>query len=876
MTPINQQEYDFPVIDTDSYDDATAPMPSQVKPVQDIDTIKTPQRKHTNKQAKKESNEPSRWNEFLSFFTDKRTHAVIGIGFILFAAYVLIASLSYFVHGTEDQSAITAHSIEQLANNPGTVKNLGGPSGAVLSQVILTNSLGLGAIVMIFYIIMIGLALLRVKKIAFWQLTFKSLLIALTISMVAGLVTYNLDTPFLYGGQHGRWINTLLMNRFNVIGATLVSIFLVSAVVFIYINQIVSFYKAYRRRVEAFREQERQAKLEKEEELRKVKEGVTDDVLTQNDENNDTEPIKPENGVVGFTDTDENETTDHDPYRRNKDNETDEPPIITEEISDDDENEIQEPESGENSENIITLDTGGVTLDVKKEEIEVAENVMDKPFDPTAELSRYHFPPIDILKEYETKANNVDLAEQEENKQRIAKTLKDYGISISKIEATVGPTITLYEIIPVEGTRIQQIKRLGDDLMLSLAAMGIRIIAPIPGKGTIGIEVPNQDPQTVSIRSILSSKDFQECKYELPMAMGATISNKVYIADLAKMPHMLVAGATGQGKSVGLNTIIASLLYKKHPATLKFVLVDPKMVEFSLYSRLENHYLAKLPDEEDAIITSPEKVVNTLNSLCVEMDNRYSLLRDAGCRSVIEYNDKFTQRRLNPEKGHRYMPYIVIIVDEFADLIMTAGKEVETPIARIAQKARAVGMHMIIATQRPSTNVITGIIKANFPGRMAFKVAQGIDSKTILDRPGANQLIGKGDMLISQNGTLERVQCAFISTPEVEEICEIIESQPGYDHAYYLPEYFPDNANAGNAGAVTDRDPLFEEAARIIVQSGTASTSSLQRRYSIGYNRAGKIMDQMEAVGIVGPSMGGKPRQVLMDPMSLERLLESF
>ncbi len=412
--------------------------------------------------------------------------------------------------------------------------------------------------------------------------------------------------------------------------------------------------------------------------------------------------------------------------------------------------------------------------------------------------------------------------------------------------------------------------------MLSLAALGIRIIAPIPGKRTIGIEVPNSDPQTVSIRSILSSKAFQECDAELPMAMGTTISNKVYIADLTRMPHLLVAGATGQGKSVGLNTIIASLLYKKHPATLKFVLIDPKMVEFSLYKVIANHYLAKLPDEENAIITAPDRAVTVLQSLCVEMDNRYTLLSEAGCRSVKEYNAKFMQRRLNPEKGHRYMPYIVIIVDEFADLIMTAGKEIETPIARIAQKARAVGMHTIIATQRPSTNVITGVIKANFPARMAFKVAQGIDSKTIIDRPGANQLIGKGDMLISANGQLERVQCAFIDTPEVEAICKCIEEQPGYDHPYILPEYVPENSNVGNAGAVADRDPLFEEAARIIVQSGTASTSSLQRRYSIGYNRAGKIMDQMEAAGIVGPSMGGKPRQVLLDPMALEHLLEQL
>uniref|UniRef100_UPI0025B6E08D DNA translocase FtsK n=1 Tax=uncultured Muribaculum sp. TaxID=1918613 RepID=UPI0025B6E08D len=413
-----------------------------------------------------------------------------------------------------------------------------------------------------------------------------------------------------------------------------------------------------------------------------------------------------------------------------------------------------------------------------------------------------------------------------------------------------------------------------DDIALSLAALGIRIIAPIPGKGTIGIEVPNKEPQMVPIRSIISSRKFQECNYELPMAMGSTISKDVFIADLTKMPHVLVAGATGQGKSVGLNTIIASLLYKKHPAELKFVLVDPKMVEFSLYSKLERHYLAKLPDENEAIITDPMKVVATLNSLCVEMDNRYALLKDANVRTIKEYNNKFIQRRLNPEKGHRYLPYIVIVVDEFGDLIMMAGKEVETPIARIAQKARAVGMHMILATQRPSTNVITGIIKANFPGRIAFRVSQMVDSRTILDRTGANQLIGKGDMLFSHNGEMERVQCAFISTEEVEAICDAIDEQVGYPNAYPLPDYVPESDGSTSFGTVNDRDPLFEEAARFIVTSSTASTSSLQRRYSIGYNRAGKIMDQLEAAGIVGPASGAKPRQVLVDSLQLERMLE--
>ncbi|MDE7144238.1 MAG: DNA translocase FtsK, partial [Muribaculaceae bacterium] len=430
---------------------------------------------------------------------------------------------------------------------------------------------------------------------------------------------------------------------------------------------------------------------------------------------------------------------------------------------------------------------------------------------------------------------------------------------------------------PAEGQRIAAIKRVEEDLALALKAQGIRIIAPIPGKGTIGIEVPNNDPQVVSMRSIIASRKFQESQYELPMAMGATISNEVFIADLAKMPHLLVAGATGQGKSVGLNAIITSLLYKKHPAELKFVLIDPKMVEFSLYRVLERHYLAKLPDEDDAVITDYNKVVATLNSLCVEMDRRYALLSMAGCRNVKEYNQKFIAKQLNPGKGHRFMPYIVLIVDEFADLIMTAGKEIESPICRLAQKARAIGIHAIIATQRPSTNVITGLIKANFPGRIAFRVSQMVDSKTILDRSGAHQLVGKGDMFFSTNGNLERVQCAFVDTPEVEAICQSIADQPGYANAYELPEYVPDvpeggAASAGQPGSSFDRDPLFEEAARFIVSSGTSSTSSLQRRYSIGYNRAGKIMDQLEASGVVGPASGMKPRAILMDMMDLDQM----
>lgn len=489
----------------------------------------------------------------------------------------------------------------------------------------------------------------------------------------------------------------------------------------------------------------------------------------------------------------------------------------------------------------------------------------------------YKFPSFDILKPGATSIA-IDADEQNANKDQIRRTLLDFDIPIVSIEATIGPTVTLYEIVPDKGIRVSRIRALVDDIALSLSAEnGVRIIAPIPGKGTVGIEVANKVKQTVSMQTVLKSPTFQNTKYELPIALGSTISNDVYVADLANMPHLLVAGATGQGKSVGLNAIIASLLYSKRPDELKFVMVDPKMVEFSLYAKIENHYLAKLPGSEDAIITDMEKVVSTLNSLCLEMDNRYQLLKDAATRKITEYNEKFLDHRLNPEKGHRFLPYVVVVVDEFADLIMTAGRDVETPIARLAQKARAVGIHVILATQRPSANVITGIIRANFPTRIAFKVSTGVDSKVILDATGAQQLIGKGDMLVSNNGPMVRVQCAFIDTPEVEKICEHIERQPYAQGAYLLPEP-PVGKGDGDAEGLgnTERDPLFEEVARLVVHSNNASTSSLQRRYSIGYNRAGKIMDQLEAAGIVGAAQGGKPRAVLMDPVSLDLLLESM
>lgn len=515
----------------------------------------------------------------------------------------------------------------------------------------------------------------------------------------------------------------------------------------------------------------------------------------------------------------------------------------------------------------------------KANAVEKAEGSLQEPYDPRLDLSHYKFPELTLLKHYDNIDLSVNEAEQNSNKQRIIQVLSNFGIGIETINATVGPTITLYEITPAPGVRISKIRNLEADIALSLSALGIRIIAPIPGKGTIGIEVPNAHPAMVSMESILNSKKFAESKMELPVAIGKTITNEVYMFDLAKTPHLLVAGATGQGKSVGLNALLTSLLYKKHPAELKLVMVDPKMVEFSIYAPIIRHFLAKLPDEEEAIITDTTKVIHTLKSLCIEMDTRYELLKNANVRSIIEYNNMFKERRLNPERGHRFLPYIVVIIDEFGDLIMTAGKDIETPIARIAQKARAVGIHMVIATQRPTTNIITGTIKANFPARMAFRVSSMMDSRTILDRPGANQLIGRGDMLYLQGNDPERVQCAFVDTPEVNRICEYISKQQGYTDAYPLPEYVDENEGEGGSSPVDvgKFDPLFTDAARLVVVSQSGSTSLIQRKFSIGYNRAGRIMDQLERTGVVGKADGSKPRAVLYaDETALDRLFESL
>ncbi len=831
----------------------------------------------------------------MKFLTDARVRIFCGIVLALATVYLLVVSISYFTNAVHDQSAVLSNTFAALTSTPDKVTNAGGPLGAWISEMIISQWMGVAVFILIFYVGMLSLSLLKVRKVRFWPFTMRCFLTTIALSVVLGLVTYESSSAIVWGGRHGHLFNEMLVNVTGIWGAVIVSVLMVAMVAVLFYNSLSRGYRKIRvflarrrqrmeleRAAAAEERQRRAAEAEatrvndqhEEEELHDLNRQTPSDA-DQADEH--AEPV--EITEIPTVVLDDIPTVNVDTPAAESDDE--EPAFPLTEPDDTEEEKFVAPAELERPGEIKTI--GGMI--VESPEIEQATEVInDAPpaintelYDPRLDLSHYKMPPLDLLKEREQKQANVDAEEQEENQQRIIKTLRDYGIEISSIKATVGPTVTLYEIVPAEGVRISKIKNLEDDIALSLSALGIRIIAPIPGKGTVGIEVPNKDPQTVSIRSILGSKVYQESKMELPMAIGSTISNEVFMADLTKMPHLLVAGATGMGKSVGLNAIIASLIYKRHPAELKFVLVDPKMVEFSIYAKIEHHFLAKFPGEEDAIVTDTSKVVMTLNSLCLEMDNRYSLLKIAGCRNIKEYNHKFTHRSLNPEKGHRYLPYIVVIVDEFADLLMTAGKEVEKPIARIAQMARAVGIHMILATQRPSANIITGVIKANFPGRIAFRVFQMVDSRTILDAPGANQLVGKGDMIFSNNGRKDRVQCAFIDTPEVEAMCDFICEQPGYASAYELPEYVPENTDGGGMAAIGDRDPLFEDIARYVVMGGTtASTSSVQRRYKLGYNRAGRIMDQLEEAGIVGPSQGGKPRQVLVESLQLERMLESL
>lgn len=753
------------------------------------------------------------------------------------------------------------------------MKNYAGSRGAQLASYLINDCFGISSFFILVFLAVAGLKLMRVRVVRLWKWFIGCSLLLVWFSVFFGFAfVEQYKDSFLYlGGMHGYNVSNWLVSQVGVPGVWM--ILLVTAICFlIYLSARTVIWL---RRLFSLSFLKRKQKEEEEK-------GETPEEFT------DSWTAKGKKRPVSVPDVAD----------------------IKEE-----EAPVEIPEPIKEPENEITLDLGGVTetqpAKVSGEEVSMtietpvpdpvppfhekaAEPVFEieatenddeykgpekEPYNPRLDLENYRYPTVDLMKHYDNAEPTIDMAEQNANKDKIINTLRSFGIEISTIKATVGPTVTLYEITPEQGVRISKIRGLEDDIALSLSALGIRIIAPIPGKGTIGIEVPNSNPKIVSGQSIIGSKKFQESTYDLPVALGKTITNEVFMVDLCKMPHMLVAGATGQGKSVGLNAIITSLLYKKHPAELKFVLVDPKKVEFSIYSVIEHHFLAKLPDGEDAIITDVTKVVQTLNSICVEMDTRYDLLKAAHVRNIKEYNEKFINRQLNPEKGHKFMPYIVVVIDEFGDLIMTAGKEVELPIARIAQLARAVGIHMIIATQRPTTNIITGTIKANFPARVAFRVSAMIDSRTILDRPGANQLIGRGDMLFLQGADPVRVQCAFIDTPEVAEITKFIAKQQGYPTAFYLPEYVGEDGGGNDLGDVDmgRLDPLFEDAARLIVIHQQGSTSLIQRKFAIGYNRAGRLMDQLEKAGIVGPAQGSKAREVLcVDDNDLQMRLNNL
>ncbi len=778
---------------------------------------------------------------------NETTQFIVGLLLVMVALYMILAFSSFILNGGADQSAMEPQTVtEALANTtPDKVENATGRSGAHIAQTLINGCFGISAYCIAAFMLVLGLNLMRTYKfnLKHWGICCATILVWGSLFLSITVDRWFVGSGIYWGGYHGHNVSEWLSAQFGMPG--IIILLAVIAVLFcMYLtSNTIEF-------------------------IRKLLHPKS--LLPGKDEEEKDGPVQEDdslNAEVPFSI--EEQSTEIEWSTDNQESDT------LEEM----ELEIVDVPADETEQNPAEKQEEETEFTIEVNEEEVAEKIVE-PYNPKLDLSRYKYPTIDLLNKGNDDAFLVDRDEQNAKKDSIIQALRNFGIEISSIKATVGPTITLYEITPAPGVRISKIKNLEDDIALTLAAFSTRIIAPIPGKGTIGIEIPNANPQVVSMYSVINSRKFQESTYELPVAIGKTITNEILMFDLCKMPHLLVAGATGQGKSVGLNAIITSLLYKKHPAELKLVMVDPKKVELSIYSSIEKHFLAKLPDGEDAIITDVTKVVQTLKSLCVEMDTRYDLLKAAGVRNLREYNDKFINRQLNPEKGHKYMPYIVVIIDEFGDLIMTAGKEVELPIARIAQLARAVGIHMIIATQRPTTNIITGTIKANFPARIAFRVSAMIDSRTILDRPGANQLIGKGDMLFLQGSDPVRVQCAFVDTPEVERIGKYISEQQGYPTAFYLPEYVDENAGEGSNLDDVDLkrlDPMFEDAARLVVVHQSGSTSLIQRKFSIGYNRAGRIMDQLEKAGIVGPVDGSKPRQVLCaDEMDLEMKLNSL
>lgn len=855
----------------------------------------------------------SRLTDLKAFFSNERTRFISGLVLSIVTIYVGLALLSFFFTGGADQSKIENVPLGDLLINRGSVENWTGVRGAYLADLLMNRWFGISSFMILFFMGSVGAKLMNLSRVSLLKrfLLSAALLVWGSLFFAFVFISGYEDTFIYLGGQHGYYLSEMMMANIGIPGTILLllGIFLIIAVftsrkTIPFLQHLFSFGWLKKRLkkspgeedmsadAEALQESENQMKatkpgsmqaenvmLEQPDADPETDEYVFDtETELERAEQAEVKPPLPRQPQAAYPPV--SATLASEKYM----NEADEAFQIT--VPQDEETYEEIPASPLSSDTAATFVSSkaatpeaGFTIEVPTGDDEIYDRSALGDYDPKLDLSRFKYPTLDLLKKYDQSEHLVDMEEQTANQKRIKQTLENFGISIASIKATVGPTITLYEVIPDAGVRISKIRNLEDDIALSLSALGIRIIAPMPGKGTIGIEVPNKDPQIVSMQSVIASRKFQECKYDLPVALGKTITNEIFMFDLCKMPHLLVAGATGQGKSVGLNAVITSLLYKKHPSELKFVMVDPKMVEFSIYAEIERHYLAKLPDADKAIITDFTKVIQTLNSLCKEMDDRYDLLMKAHTRNIKEYNAKFIGRRLNPEKGHKFMPYIIVIIDEFGDLIMTAGKEIELPIARIAQKARAVGIHMIIATQRPSTNIITGTIKANFPARVAFRVSSMIDSRTILDSPGANQLIGRGDLLFSQGNDMTRVQCAFVDTPEVEQIASFIGEQAGYPTAFLLPEYVGENDGEKAPGAVdlSDRDPLFDEAARLIVIQQQGSTSLIQRKFAIGYNRAGRLMDQLEAAGIVGPFEGSKARQVLIqDEYSLEQLLNTL
>ena len=800
---------------------------------------------------------PSRLVALTGVFKNETFRFIAGLLFVIFAVYLLLAFTSFFFTGAADQSIIDEATADELASTHNGVKNYAGSRGAQLASYFINRCFGVSSYFIPVFLAVLGLKLMKVARVRLWKWFAVCALLLVWFSVFLGFVFVDqYRDSFLYlGGMHGYNVSQWLVSQIGVPGVWML-LALTAICFFIYLSASTV---VWLRKVLSLSFLKR-SKVEKAEAVSSPGEG--DANVLESGRHSQEEP---EAGVVddipGTKEDAGTESSADDDKEQEMIIEVPDPDPIVTTVSDQSEND----------------EKTGVEFGVEHNDDDLVEQVQE-PYNPRLDLENYHYPTLDLLKHFDNDEPAIDMEEQNANKDKIIRALRSFGIEISSIKATVGPTVTLYEITPEQGIRISKIRGLEDDIALALKAEGVRIIAPIPGKGTIGIEVPNARKQIVSGRSIIGSRKFQESAFDLPIALGKTITNEVFMVDLAKMPHILVAGATGQGKSVGLNAIITSLLYKKHPAELKFVLVDPKKVEFSIYSSIEHHFLAKLPNEVEPIITDVTKVVQTLNSICVEMDTRYDLLKAAHVRNIKEYNEKFINRRLNPEKGHKFMPYIVVVIDEFGDLIMTAGKDVELPIARIAQLARAVGIHMIIATQRPTTNIITGTIKANFPARIAFRVMQMVDSRTILDRPGANQLIGKGDMLFLQGGDPVRVQCAFIDTPEVLDITNYIARQQGYPTAFFLPEYVDENSGSEVRDVDMDKlDPLFKDAARLVVTHQQGSTSLIQRKFSIGYNRAGRIMDQLEKANIVGPAQGSKPREVFFaDIISLEQHLENF